>query len=262
MKFNIALAQTDCILGDERANLRKARDMVAQASSHGARLAIFPEMYLTGYALEEETTSHAQLPDSPWLSEVRALAMQNSIALAVGYPELDPRTQKVYNSVCLVDGDGAIRGTQRKIHLYGKEKKYFEAGESIETFDAPLASLGMMICYDLYFPENTRTLTLKNADLILVPSADWTPFDEFVDKFVPARAAENSVYIAYCNRVGDEKEFHFFGKSRLSDPRGNIVCQGTDREELLIAEVDPGLSSQVKAETGFLKDRRPQIYMR
>jgi predicted amidohydrolase len=111
-------------------------------------------------------------------------------------------------------------------------------------------------------PENARTLTLKQADIIVIPSADWIPFDRLVDKFLPARAAENCVYLAYCNRVGVENEFRFFGKSRVVDPSGNTVCQGTDQEELLTAEVDSTLPRQVKEEMGFLRDRRPQVYGR
>ena len=260
MKFKLALAQTDCALGNQSVNLEKARNLITEAVGRNVQLLVFPEMYLTGYALEEQTLKHAQFLDSSALSEVCGLAKKNSIALAMGYPELDRQSGRVHNSVCLVDRNGAIRGIQRKIHLYGKEKKYFEAGDRIDTFDTSLGRIGIMICYDAYFPETARTLVSKDAEIILAPSADWFPFDRFVDRLIPARAAENSVYVAYCNRVGIEPEFHFFGRSRILDPRGSILGEAAEHEELLVAEVDPAFAKLVREETGFLKDRRPQVY--
>lgn len=259
MKFKLALVQTNCFLGDENQNLEKARGFVTEAVSRGAQLVIFPEMYLTGYALKEETAKHALLPDSPFLSEVRALATGNNVTIIMGYPEMDQGSGLVYNSVYFTDRSGKSK-VQRKIHLVRGETGIFEAGKNLQTFDTPLLKIGIMICYDLYFPEVARILALKDVDIIVVPSADWYPFDRLVEKLIPARAIENSVYVAYCNRVGTEDKFHFFGRSCIVDPRGNILREASDQNEVIVGEIDSVLAKQVREDMGFLRDRRPQMY--
>jgi len=261
MKLKLALVQTDCVLGDETSNLNKARNVIERAADYGAQLVVFPEMYLTGYALKEEMKKHAQPPHSSVLAKVDALATKYSIAIAMGFPELDRDSGRIYNSVYFIDRNGESR-VQRKVHLVGAESKYFDPGESIEAFDTSLLTIGIMVCYDLYFPEVARVLALRDADIILVPSADWYPFDKMVAKLIPARAVENSVYLAYCNRVGVEDNFHFFGQSCIADPRGNILCESTDQNELLLGELDSTLSKRVRREMGFLRDRRPEVYGR
>jgi predicted amidohydrolase len=260
MRFKIGLAQTDCVLGDEAKNLEKARSLISKAATENVQLIVFPEMYLTGYALQD-ALQHAQLPDGPFLTEVRQMAKHDRMAIALGYPELDRQSGKIYNSICLVDKDGSLRGIQRKTHLYGNEKALFQAGDKIQSFDTSLGRIGIMICYDLYFPETARSLALTGAEIILAPSADWFPLDKLVDRLITARAAENSVYVLYCNRVGNEAEFHFFGRSRILDPRGGTLGEATEHEELLTGEVDLTLVSHVREETGLLKDRRPQVYV-
>jgi predicted amidohydrolase len=259
MKFKIGLAQTDCVLGEETKNLEKARSLVSRAAKENVHIIVFPEMHLTGYALEN-VSRHAQLTNGPLLSEVYQMAKQERMLIALGYPELDPHSGKVYNSVCLVDNDGSLRGIQRKTHLYGKEKTKFQAGDKIEPFDTSLGRMGIMICYDIYFPETARSLVLSGAEIILAPSADWFPLDKLVDRLITARAAENSVYVLYCNRVGVEAEFHFFGRSRILDPRGGSLGEATEREELLTGEIDLTFARNVRKETGLLEDRRPQVY--
>ena len=259
MKLKLALVQTDCVLGDESSNFMKARKAVERARAQGAQLVVFPEMYLTGYALKEEMRKHAHAHESPLLAQIGKLATENSVAIAMGFPELDRTSTKIYNSVYFVDRNGESK-VQRKMHLVRGEANYFEAGEVLEVFETSLLRVGMMICYDLYFPEVARILALNDADIILVLSADWYPYDKVVAKLIPARAVENSVYLAYCNRVGVENGFHFFGRSCIIDPRGDVICESADQTDLLVGEVDSTLPKRVRQEMGFIRDRRPEVY--
>lgn len=259
MKFRVGLAQSDCVLGDEVKNLEKARSLISHAAKENVQLVVFPEMYLTGYALEN-ISSHAQLTDGPLLSEVYQMAKQERMVIALGFPELDPHSGRVYNSVCIVDKDGSLRGIQKKTHLYSKEKTAFQAGDKIESFETSLGRMGIMICYDVYFPETARSLVLSGAEIILAPSADWFPLDKLVDRLITARAAENSVYVLYCNRVGVEADYHFFGRSRILDPRGSTLGEAAEHEELLIGDIDLTFARHVRDELGLLEDRRPQVY--
>jgi len=259
MKLKLALVQTDCVLGDERSNLNKARTLVEETVAEGAQMVVFPEMYLTGYALKEKIKEHAQPSDSAFLANIEALARKHNIAIAMGFPELDRQSGRIYNAVYFVDKNGKSK-VQRKIHLVRGETKYFQPGESAEAFDTTLLRIGIMICYDLYFPEAARILALANPDVILVPSADWYPFEKMVAKLIPARAAENSVYLAYCNRVGAEDSFHFFGRSCIVDPEGNTICESADQSEVLVGEIDSSFAKRIRQEMGFLRDRRPEVY--
>lgn len=185
-----------------------------------------------------------------------------------GYPEVDNGV--FYNSAVVVT-DGDVVGNYRKVHLFYREKQFFQPGEAFHVFNIPIDSgddsrlqLGVMICYDWYFPEAARTLALMGADVIAHP-ANLVRKD--CPRSMPIRALENHVYTATANRTGSEttggETLSFIGQSRACDPMGNVLCEmSRDEEGVVTFEFDPSLSSQrqINASNNLFGDRRPETY--
>jgi len=152
---------------------------------------------------------------------VSRIARQYGIAVAYGYPERGEGCA-VHNSVQLVGPDGAALANYRKTHLYGPyEAKHYTPGEQLPV-QAELdgVRLGLLICYDVEFPEAVRAHALAGTDVLLVPTALMRPYDTVAETLVVARAVESQLYVAYANRAGREGEFDFAGLSRLAAPDG------------------------------------------
>ena len=258
----IAIVQDDCILGEMGRNLEKASGLIMRAAEQDAGLILFPEMYLTGYALGENTHKLAQTVPGPAIDELAQMAKTNQICICMGFPELDPTTRKIFNSLVCLSARGEILSVYRKIQLYDEEKEFFSAGDEIKVAQTPLGRTGFLICYDLEFPELARMVALQDADVLLIATANMHPWCNQQDIYLKARAMENQIFLALANRIGQEKDFIFCGSSAVVDPQGRTLAgAGTQDPALLIADIDP--SSVVKARSSnanYLEDRRPDIY--
>jgi predicted amidohydrolase len=164
--------------------------------------------------------------------------------------------------VQLIDANGERLCNYRKTHLFGDlDRSMFSAG----TDDFPIVELngwklGFLICYDLEFPENTRRLALAGAELILVPTANMTPFDFIADVTVRARAYENQCYVAYANYCGHEGDIQYCGQSSIAAPDGSRIAQAGLDEALIVGELDRQLMVESRAANRYLLDRRPELY--
>lgn len=258
----IAIVQDDCILGEKAQNIEKASGLIKCAAEQNAGLVLFPEMYLTGYALGDNIHQLAEAVSGPGIDELAQIAKTNQICICMGFPELDPASCKIFNSLVCLSARGDILAVYRKIHLFDEEKKYFSPGSKIKIVETPLGRTGFLICYDLEFPEMTRMIALQGAEVVLVATANMHPWRGHQDVYVTARAMENQVFVALANRIGREKDLVFCGSSGLVDPMGRILARAdTFDPALLIAEID--LSSLAKARSSsvnYLRDRRPEIY--
>ncbi|WP_344257780.1 carbon-nitrogen hydrolase family protein [Streptomyces sodiiphilus] len=239
------------------ASLERA---AARAAASGARLLVTAELRLTGYAVGDDPPGRSAGEDGPAAREVSAIAARHRIALAFGRPEREGAA--VYNAVRLTGPDGAVLADYRKTHLYGD----FEAGRFVPgdrlVVQAELDGLriGLLICYDVEFPEAVRAHALAGTDLLLVPTALMRPYEFVARTLVPARAWENQLYIAYANRCGPEGEWDFAGLSCLAAPDGTVPARAGAHEELLVADVDPAVLSASRARNPYLSDRRPELY--
>ncbi len=168
----------------------------------------------------------------------------------------------MYNSVQLVSADGTRLANHRKTHLYGCfERDHFTPGErTVVQAELDGLTVGLMICYDVEFPENVRAHALAGTDLLLVPTALLHPFQFVAEAVVPVRAFENQMYIAYVNRVGQEGAFEFVGLSTLAAPDGVARARGGRGEELVVADVDPVVLAASREDNPYLRDRRPGLY--
>ncbi|MDH6432798.1 putative amidohydrolase [Streptomyces sp. SAI-144] len=255
-----ALLQSSGRPGSVEGNLKVLDEAAGRAAAAGAALLAAPEMFLTGYAIGEDIARLAEPADGDSADTVAEIAERHGVAIAYGYPERV--ADAVHNSAQLISADGVRLANYRKTHLFGCfERDHFEPGEQ-PVIQAELGGLtvGLMICYDVEFPENVRAHALAGTDLLLVPTAQMHPFEFVAESLVPVRAWESQMYVAYVNRVGQEGEFEFVGLSTLAGPDGVARARAGRGEELVFADADPALLAASRAANPYLTDRRPGLY--
>jgi len=234
----------------------------AQARAQGADLLLCPEMSLTGYQIGTAGVAAVAEPaDGPLAEAVAAVAQRHGIAIVYGYPEQHAQGRKPYNAAQFVDADGQRLSNYRKTHLFGDiDRAQFSPGAQAPTvLEWNGWRLGLLICYDIEFPEAARGLALQGVDAILVPTANMIAFDEVQRVLLPARALENRVFVAYANACGQESNTTYGGLSTVCGPMGAVLTQGGRDEELLITSVSRSDLLTVR-ESSQLKDRRPDLY--
>ncbi|MGW2959863.1 carbon-nitrogen hydrolase family protein [Streptomyces sp. NPDC001220] len=255
-----ALLQSSGRPGSTVENLKALDEAAGRAAAAGAALLVAPEMFLTGYAIGDDIARLAEPADGDCADAIAELAHRHGLAIAYGYPER--AGDAVHNSAQLISADGTRLANYRKTHLFGGfERDHFTPGEQ-PVVQAELNGLtvGIMICYDVEFPELVRAHALAGTDLLLVPTANMHPFQLVAESLIPVRAWENQMYVAYANRVGHEGEFEFFGLSTLAGPDGVARTRAGRGEELVLADLDPALLAASRAANPYLKDRRPGLY--
>jgi predicted amidohydrolase len=268
--WRIAAVQTDCRLGDVPHNLATVRAKLREAAGRGARLVVFPECVLSGYAFgsHAEATPHAQPLPGPATDALTADCRELNVWAAVGLLERGPAGE-LYNACALV-GPGGLLAAYRKAHLpfLGVDRFTTPGDRPFAVHDLGGLRVGMLICYDDSFPEAARCLTLAGADLVLLPT-NWPSGAAGVAKYVVyTRALENHVYYAAVNRVGEEAGFRFIGRSKIVGPDGETLAAAEhDKEAILEASVDPSAARAKHLvripgayELHRLADRRPDLY--
>ncbi|MZE76440.1 carbon-nitrogen hydrolase family protein [Streptomyces xinghaiensis] len=255
-----ALLQSSGRPGDVPHNLRLLADAARRAAASGARLLLTSELFLTGYAVGDRLPGLAEPADGPSADRVARIAADHGLAIGLGYPERDG--DAVYNAVRLTGPDGTPLAHYRKTHLYGEfETAHFTpGGEPVVQAELDGTRLGLLICYDVEFPETVRAHALAGTELLLVPTALMRPYEIVARTLVPARAFESQLHIAYVNRCGPEGEFDFTGLSCLAAPDGTVPARAGSGEDLLVADADRELLGRSRAAHPYLRDRRPGLY--
>ncbi|MFG2891463.1 carbon-nitrogen hydrolase family protein [Streptomyces sp. NPDC048248] len=259
-----ALLQSSGRPGDVAYNLRVLRDAAREAAAAGAGLLACPELFLTGYAIGDGIHRLAEPADGPGARAVGEIAVEHGIAVLYGYPEraVPDEGAPVHNSAQLIGPDGARLANYRKTHLFGCfEREWFTPGEQpVVQAELDGVRVGVMICYDVEFPENVRAHALAGTDLLLVPTAQMHPFQFVAESVIPVRAFESQMYVAYVNRVGAEGEFEFVGLSCLAGPDGIVRTRAGRTEQLVHADVDAAFLKESRENNPYLHDRRPELY--
>ncbi|GGV68451.1 carbon-nitrogen hydrolase family protein [Streptomyces thermoviolaceus] len=255
-----ALLQSSGRPGSVAENLKELDEAAGRAAEAGAALLVAPELFLTGYAIGDDVARLAEPADGPAADEVARLARRHGLAVAYGYPERDGAA--VFNSAQLIAADGTRLANYRKTHLYGcfERDQFAPGGQPVVQAELDGLTVGIVICYDVEFPETVRAHALAGTDLLLVPTAQMHPFQFVAESVVPVRAFENQMYVAYVNRAGREGEFEFVGLSVLAGPDGVARARGGRGEELLLADADPALLAASRLANPYLRDRRPGLY--
>jgi predicted amidohydrolase len=265
----IAIAQIDITFADREMNLARMIHVLGETATKGAKLTVFPEAALTGYCFDslEEARPHAEPIPGPSTKRLSGVCRELGVFAIYGLLEADD--QRLFNACVLVGPDGVV-GSYRKIHLpyLGMDRFTTLGDRPFAIHEAAGMRIGMHICYDGGFPESARVMTLLGADLVVLPT-NWPPGAEcMAGCAVNTRAMENNIYYAACDRVGDERGFHFIGLSKICDPSGRALAEAThDREEIIYAQIDVEKARQKKIvrvpklhEIDRIRDRRPEMY--
>lgn len=264
--MRVACAQLDVAFGQPATNAEIANQTIRDLAGDGVDLVVFPEAFLTGYCIEslDAALEIAIERSHPSVSSIEATARELGVMVVVGFAEVFEG--KVFNSAAIILPDRTE--FYRKTHLpeLGLDK-FVEAGDSLEVYDTPKGRIGVAICFDLRIPEVCRVLALKGAELIVLPT-NWPDGAIFAPTHIaPVRAAENRVFLATCNRVGNENGFGFVGLSGIYSPTGEALARADDRPEIISADLDLSqartkrtVTIPGKYETDVFGSRRPELY--
>jgi 5-aminopentanamidase len=257
----VALLQGPAETPDPEAGLAAVADAAARAAAAGARLLVTPEMSLTGYAIGADRVAELAEPvPGPLTDRVAAIAAEHGLAIAVGLPVRTPAG--IANTVVVVDSDGSLLAGYAKAHLYGDvDRDAFVPGDvGVVQFRLDGVTVGLLVCYDVEFPEAVRAHALAGTELLVVPTGLMDPYGHVGTVLVPARAYESQVFVAYTNRTGVEGEFVYCGASCVIAPDGTELARAGRGEELLVADVDPAVLASSRRVNTHLADRRPELY--
>lgn len=258
--LRIALAQLDLRDGDLAGNVRLVEDAVAKAAARGAHLVVAPELAVEGFLDAQRMASlPVGWPSEP-LNTLMDAAARHRVGIACSLVERTSEVRRPYNTCVLLDESGAVSVTYRKTHLFDQERSVYEPGDNL-AMPVTLRGvrLGLLICYDIEFPEPARALALAGVDCLVVPSANMNPYAHRHRAFVIARALENQVYVAYCNRCGRGDVHDFPGESAVVRPDGLLCCEAGSEPELLVADIDLRQIEASRTTFDYLRERRPDV---
>ncbi len=242
--ITVALVQLESAVGDVATNLRRATDAIRDAASRGARLVLLPELFLQGYAADEDFPSLAEPVPGPSTAALGEAAGTVGVEVLIGMARRDVGyPHGVYNSAVLLNG-GGVQAVYDKVHLgtFGpfREGCWFVPGRETRVAPTVLGPAGLAICYDCSFPELSRRLAREGAESLLVISAGPMAAQEKWGYLLRTRAYENAMWVLYCNVVGQQGPYSFFGGSRIVGPDGVVVAEAACGEEaILVSQIDP-----------------------
>ncbi len=282
--FTIGLIQIS-MSEDPGDNLKKAIDWINKAARNGAQVVCLPELFRSRYFCQKEDIENFNLAETipgPSTEALSKIAIKNKIVIVASL--FEKRTRGVYhNTIALIDPQGEIAGRYRKMHIPDDpayyEKYYFTPGDlGYKSFNTVYGNIGTLVCWDQWYPESARLTALKGASVIFYPTAiGWHPhekkehghaqFDSW-QTIQRGHAIANGVYVAAVNRVGLEKidshsaGIEFWGSSFVADPQGIVIAEASvNKEEILLAEVDPARIEYIRRNWPFLRDRRIDSYV-
>jgi len=261
--MRVGLYQNHPLFG---ATYRNVEDIIEALTPIHAELVVLPELFATGYQFvsrQEVEVLAEEVPSGKTCNRMTDLARDTGMTLVFGIAER--QGSKVFNSAAVVSDHGFV-GVYRKTHLFAEEKRWFDPGDTgFQIFDMGQAEIGVMICFDWWFPESARALALKGADIICHPANLVLPQCQ---RTMPAHSLLNGVFIITANRVGTEERggkapLHFTGKSQIVDPGGEVLAK-LDGEDVgvLLTDIEPAQARDkaITAQNDRFGDRRPEYY--
>ena len=280
-KFKLGLIQLQCADSPAR-NLEWAIDRLTEAARRGAQVLCLPELFLTPYFCQQTKLESFDLAEPiPGPTTERLGALARTLGVVIVASLFEKRAVGVYhNTAVVLDADGSMVGIYRKMHIPDDplycEKYYFTPGDlGFRAFDTKFGRIGVLVCWDQWFPEGARLTALQGAQVLVYPTAiGWHPREkaEFGvqqhqawETIQRSHAIANGVYVAAINRTGHEGPpeagLEFWGASFLSDPFGVVVAKSPhDQQDILMAECDPARTEDVRRNWPFLRDRRIDAY--
>jgi N-carbamoylputrescine amidase len=273
---SVTVAAIQCPLGaSRRENLARVEAHVRAAAAQGAQIALPPELFEGPYFCREESNEHfaeaRTFEQDEAVSRMRVVARDLGLAIPVSFFERCGHAY--YNSVAVIDADGAVLGVYRKSHIPDgpgyEEKFYFRPGDTgFRAWSTRYGTIGVGICWDQWFPESARAMMLLGAEMLFFPTAIGSePHEPELDTRDPwqramiGHAVSNVVPVVAANRIGDEAGQRFYGSSFIADARGDKVAElGRSDEGVALASFDLDVLTRTRASWGFFRDRRPELY--
>ncbi len=253
---------------DKERNVEKAVAFARIAIEKGAQIVCFQELFNTHWFPKEMNPDHfarAETLEGPSIDKVRQLAAEHGVAFVCPLFEAG-EGGRFYNSAAVIDAGGTLLGTYRKVHVpqipLWEERYYFSPGNlGFPVFETRFGVIGVQICWDNFFPEGSRILSLKGAQIIFSPTAAAFASQKKWETVITGNAISNGVFILRVNRVGSEEKQDFYGMSFCVSPEGEL--QGPPagmKEGIALVDIDLKKIQKIRKEWPFLKDRRPEVY--
>lgn len=260
--MNIALISARPKIADKKSNLKTMAKYINETK---ADFYIFGEMFLSGYPCKDEFRNLAETKHDFSIRYMKRIAKEKKCYIVFGMPLRDEKVQGlIYNSAILIHPNGQVDNyNKRYLITFGpfEEKIFFDEGEESKVFKTKYGKVGLFICYDLFFPEITKALSLLGADLTICISASPSTTRKYFETLLPARAIENTMFLAYANIVGSQEGLIFWGGSKLYDPLGNILVKAPYfKESIITCDIDLNNLKIARANRPVLRDIRPEIY--
>lgn len=257
-KMKIALGQMRVNQGDTNENLEKMLKMIEQASEQEADIICFPELSYTGYYLKADQLQRLAEPaDGPFIQTLRKCAREKGIHIIAGYAESVDIPGRMYNSCIFIDDNGEVIGNMRKVNAWGSEKTKFREGDSFPVISTKFGKVGMLICYDVEFPEPARIEALKGAEIVFCPAVWSIPAARRWDVDLAGNALFNLMFIAGSNTVDD----NCCGSSKIVGPDGEIRAEASKtEEELLLCDIDLDEVIAVRSRIPYFNDFKEDTF--
>lgn len=274
----VAATQMSCS-NDINDNIAKAEKLVREAAAQGAQIILLQELFETPYFCQKEKADYypyaTELEENQAINHFKGIAKELAVVLPISFYE--KKNYARYNSVAIIDADGEVLGKYRKSHIPDgpgyEEKFYFNPGDTgFKVWKTKYAKIGVGICWDQWYPEAARVMTLMGAELLFYPTAIGSePQDGSIDSkdhwqmCMRGHAASNLIPVVASNRIGKEEDedssINFYGSSFIAGPQGNKIVEANREEEIvLVSEFDLDALESQRIEWGIFRDRRPELY--
>jgi N-carbamoylputrescine amidase len=252
---------------DKERNVEKALKMADMAVEAGAQILCFQELFNSYWfpnGRDKKAFAAADSVDGPTVGMMRKKAEQAGVVIVL--PLFEQEDSHFFNSAVVIDADGSINGTYRKLHIpdipLWEEKFYFSSGDrGLPVFETKFGKIGVQISWDNLFPEGTRILALKGADIVFAPTACAFKSQHIWQTVITGNAIANSIFVMRVNRVGSEETQDFYGMSFCVNPEGELLGGPTGRQDgILLADVNLESLGEIRREWPILRERRPDLY--
>lgn len=262
-KIKVGIIQIHSKEGDIEYNLQKALNLSKKCLGQGADIIALPELFAHEYfpmRIDQRYFKYAQPVDGSIIKSFQKFALKHRKHIIVPWFEVD-KPNVYYNSAALIGPTGNLIGVHRKTHipaLKSREKLYFRPGDKLEVFSTKIGNIGILICYERSFPELTRILTIKGADIIFIPSSTWR--ERMWREELKTRALENGVFIVAINKTGREEDGELCGLSMVISPSGEIIFEVGKEEGAFVVEIDLTQLEKERINYPIFRDRRVELY--
>lgn len=277
-KVKVAATQMSCS-GDIDENIRKAEILVREAAAQGAQIILLQELFETPYFCQKEKSDYyayaTELEQNKAVNHFKAIAKELEVVLPISFYE--KKNYARYNSLAVIDADGTVMGKYRKSHIPDgpgyEEKFYFNPGDTgFKVWNTRYAKIGVGVCWDQWYPEAARVMSLMGAEILFYPTAIGSePQDGSIDSkdhwqtCMLGHAAANLIPVVASNRIGEETDeessINFYGSSFIAGPQGNKIAEaGREEQAVLVSEFDLDALEVGRIEWGIFRDRRPELY--